>query len=227
MGRVRRVDVGGMVYHAWNRANFRSRLFREDAHYEDFLALLQEGVSFVPMRILAYCLMPNHWHLVLRPRADGDLGKFLQRITLTHTQRYHARTRTVGYGHVYQGRYKSLLVERDNHFLTLVRYVESNARRAGLVKRAEDWPWSSVHVRFYGQEEERKLLSPWPVAEPEGYRQWLNRPQGKEEVENIRYAIKRSRPYGSERWVSKAVAQFGLETTLRNPWRPRNGTWNM
>src|SRR5208282_5399194 len=201
MGRVRRVDVGGMIYHALNRANFRSRLFRKAAHYQDFLALVEESLHFVPMRILAYCLMPNHWHLVLYPRADGDLAKFLQRITLTHTQRYHAQTRTVGYGHVYPGRYKSLPVESDRHFLTLVRYVERNAQRAGLVKKAEDWPWSSVYARRCGKE--KQLLSRWPVAEPKDYVPWLNHPQPKEEIANIRYAIKRSRPYGSEPWVSK------------------------
>ena len=176
------------------------------------------------MRLLAYCLMPNHWHLVLHPRADGDLAKFIPRVTMTHTQRYHAQGQTEGYGHIYQGRYKSLPVEMGGHFMTLVRYVERNARRASLVKRAEDWPWSSVHVRLYGKAEQKKLLSPWPVPEPDGYRQWLNRSQPKEEVEKIRYAIRRSRPYGSEKWVSKAVVKFGLENTLRNPWRPRKGT---
>src|SRR5208337_3071619 len=174
MGRARRVDVGGTIYHALNRANFRSRLFREASHYEDFLGIVEESLNFVHMRILAYCLMPNHWHLVLYPRADGDLSKFLRRLTLTHTQRYHARTRTVGYGHVYQGRYKSLLVESDRHFLTLVRYVERNAKQ-------------------------KKLLSPWPRGEPRHYREWLNQSQGKEEIENIRSAIKKGRPYGSEK----------------------------
>jgi putative transposase len=213
-----------MIYHALNRANFRSRLFPETAHYEDFLGIVEESLNFVPMRILAYCLMPNHWHLVLYPRADGDLSKFLRRITLTHTQRYHARTRTVGYGHVYQGRYKSLLVESDRHFLTLVRYVERNAKRATLVKKAEDWPWSSAHARLGGNEKQKKLLSAWPVAEPRHYREWLNRSQGKEEIEKIRCAIKKSRPYGSEEWVSRAVAQFGLENTMRSSGRPRNGS---
>ncbi len=155
MGRVRRVDVGGMVYHALNRANFRSRLFKKEEHYRDFLILVEESLEFVPMRILAYCLMPNHWHMVLYPRADGDLSRFLQRITLTHTQRYHAKTRTVGYGHIYQGRYKSLPVEEDGHFLTLVRYVERNAQRAGLVKRAEEWRWSSVDARLHGNDGKR------------------------------------------------------------------------
>ena len=224
MGRARRVDVGGMIYHALNRANFRSRLFRETAHYEDFLGIVEESLNFVPMRILAYCLMPNHWHLVLYPRADGDLSQFLRRLTLTHTQRYHARTRTVGYGHVYQGRYKSLLVESDRHFLTLVRYVERNAKRAGLVKKAEDWPWSSAHARLGGNEKHKRLLSPWPMGEPRRYREWLNQSPGEEEIENIRSAIKKSRPYGSEQWLRKAVGRFALENTMRNRGRPRNGS---
>ena len=224
MGRARRVDVGGIVYHAWNRANFRSALFQRPAHYQDFVGILEESWNFVPMRILAYCLMPNHWHLVLYPRADGDLGKFLRRLSLTHTQRYHARTGTVGYGHVYQGRYKSLPVERNEHFLAMVRYVERNAKRAALVARAEDWPWSSAHVRVYGKEPPKHLLSPWPVPAPRSYRVWLNQSQGKEEIENIRYALKRSRPYGSEKWVAKAVAEFGLETTIRTPLRPGKGS---
>ena len=152
-----------MVYHVLNRANFRSRLFRTPAHYRAFLDIVKESMNLVPMRILAYCLMPNHWHWVLHPRADGDLSRFLQRLTMTHTQRYHVKSQTVGYGHVYQGRYKSLLVESGGHFLTLVRYVERNAKRAGLVEKAEPWPWSSVHVRVYGNAEQKKLLTPWPV----------------------------------------------------------------
>ena len=220
MSRVQRMDVGGEIYHALNRANFRSRLFKADAHYQDFLGIVEEVLQWVSMRILAYCLMPNHWHLVVQPRADGDLARFMQRVTMTHTQRYHARARTVGYGHLYQGRYKSLPVESDRHFLALVRYVERNAKRAALVKKAEDWPWSSVHVRLYGNAEQKKLLSPWPVPQPRDYLKWLNHSQPKEEIENIRYAIKRNRPYGSEKWVAKAVTQFGLESTLRNPWRP-------
>ena len=224
MARVQRMDVGGTVYHALNRANFRSALFRRESHYRDFLAILEGSLAVVPMRILAYCLMPNHWHLVLYPRADGDLARFLQRVTLIHTQRYHAHTRTVGYGHLYQGRYKSLPVERDGHFFTLVRYVERNAKRARLVKRAEDWPWSSLHARLYGDQQERRILSPWPVAEPKEYLQWLNQSAPQEETDKIRYAIQRSRPYGSQDWVSKAAAQFGLETTLHPRGRPNKGT---
>jgi putative transposase len=99
MGRARRVDVGGMVYYALNRANFRSRLFRATAHDADFLGIVEENLNSVPMRPLAYGLMPNHGHLVLYPRADSDLSKFLRRLTLTHTQRYQAKERLiVGFG---------------------------------------------------------------------------------------------------------------------------------
>ena len=115
-------------------------------------------------------------------------------------------------------------METDRHSLTLVRYVERNAKRAALVGKAEDWPWSSARARLRGKAQQKKLLSPWPVAEPRPYREWLNQSPGKEEIENIRYAIKKSRPYGSEEWVAKAVGQFGLENTMRNRGRPRNGS---
>jgi len=224
MGRVLRVDVGDVVYHVINRANFRFTLFRRDEQYRCFMGIVCESLRFVPMRILSYYLMPNHWHLVLHPQADGDLSQFMQRITLTHTQRYHAKTGTKGYGHIYQGRYKSFPVENDYYFLNLVRYVERNAKRAALVEKAEEWKWSSVHVRIYGSEKQKLMLSPWPVEVPYDYLEWLNQSQPKEEIENIRYALQRSRPYGSPQWTTMMVQQFGLENTMRNLGRPRNGT---
>ena len=123
-------------------------------------------MTFVPRGIWGYGRMPNHGPLVLPPRADGDLAKFLRRITLTHPQRYHARTRTAGYGHVDPGRYPSFRVESDQHFLTRGRSVERNAQRAAWGKRAEDGPGSSAHARGHGNEPPKKLLSPWPMPEP-------------------------------------------------------------
>jgi putative transposase len=224
MGRATRIDVGDMVYHVINRANFRSELFSKDKHYRNFLDILEEATEIVPMRILSFCLMPNHWHLVLYPKNEGNLSRFMHWVTLTHTRRYHTKTKTIGYGHMYQGRYKSIPVERDRYFWALVRYVERNAKRAGLVKNAEDWKWSSIHIRLKGTEAQKKLLSPWPVEEPNNYRTWIIQSEPIVEIENIRYAIQRNRPYGSEQWVDKTVKKFGLESTIRNPWRPKKGT---
>ena len=96
------------------------------------------------MRLLAYCVMPNHWHLVVWPHQDGALSRFMNWLTLTHTQRWHQHRHSVGEGHVYQGQFKSFPVETNEYFLVVCRYVERNAVRAGLVERAEQWRWSSV-----------------------------------------------------------------------------------
>jgi putative transposase len=118
----------------------RAPLFGEPGDYEAFLRVLAEAQAEQPMRVLAYCLMPNHWHLVLWPEKDRELSRFAGWLTLAHTQRWHAFGGTVGSGHVYQGRFKSFPVEADAHVLMVCRYVKRNALRAGLVARAEDWP---------------------------------------------------------------------------------------
>ena len=98
--------------------------------YQQFEQVLHEARLRTGMRILAYCLMPNHWHLVLWPAADGTLSRFMTWLTLTHTQRWHASRSSAGAGHLYQGRYKSFLVQADEHLVSVCRYVERNPRRA-------------------------------------------------------------------------------------------------
>ncbi|MBI5757981.1 MAG: transposase, partial [Planctomycetales bacterium] len=171
MGRAKRADDGGMVFHVLNRANARATIFEKPEDYAAFERVLGEARERVDMRVLAYCLMPNHWHLVLWPRRDGDLSKFMGWLTLTHTQRWHAHHHTVGTGHLYQGRFKSFPVQDDEHFLTVCRYVERNALRANLAKRAEDWMWSSLWHRRQGDDFAQRVLSAWPVPCP---RQWLS-----------------------------------------------------
>ena len=117
-----------------------------------------------PIRLLAYCLMPNHWHMVLWPRKDGEITQFLRWLTITHRQRRHANRHTTGYGH--QGRFKSFPIERDESLLNVMRYVERNALRANLVERAQDWRWCSLWRRLNGDRE--SLLSSWPLDAPAG-----------------------------------------------------------
>jgi putative transposase len=144
MPRAPRTDVGGLVYHVLNRANARAPLFDDAIDYRSFTELLAEERAHTGMRLLAWCLMPNHWHLVLWPRADGDLARFVRRLTQRHTQARHRRQGTLGQGHLYQGRYKAFLVQDDPHLLAVCRYVERNPLRAGLVTSAADWPHSSL-----------------------------------------------------------------------------------
>jgi putative transposase len=163
--------------------------------------------------------MPNHWHLVLWPDADGTLGRFMTWLTLTHTQRWHARRASAGSGHLYQGRYKAFLVEADGHLLTVCRYVERNPLRARLVRRAEAWRWSSLWRRERGRGHD--LLSEWPVARPEDWGELVNRAQTPAELEALRAAAQRGRPFGTGPWLDEMVRRFDLGSTLRPRGRPR------
>ena len=119
-----------------NRANARLPIFEKDADYEAFERILELAVERTGTRLLSYCLMPNHWNLVVYLVHDGKLSKFTDWLTLTHTKRWHAHRHSTGQGHVYQGRFKSFPIQNDQHFINVCRYVERNALRANLVANA-------------------------------------------------------------------------------------------
>jgi len=225
MGRPKRVDAGGYVYHVLNRGNGRMTVFEDADDYAAFERVLEEAAARYPgVRILAYCLMPNHWHLVLHPAKAGALSRFVGWLTLTHTQRWHAHRHTTGGGYVYQGRYKSFLIEAESYLVAACRYVERNPLRAGLVTAAEHWRWSSLWRWSQGDAEAKALLSPWPVPGGRRPRNWIakvNQPQSKAECEAIQQAITRGRPLGSAAWRERVSDQFGLESTFRPRGRPR------
>jgi putative transposase len=221
MPRVARVDVGEEVYHVINRANGRLQIFNTDEDYELFEQLLLETKEVTDMRILAYEIMPNHWHLVLHPRDDGDLGLFMHRLSNAHTRKVHARTNTNGSGHLYQGRYKSFLVDSNNYLLAVIKYIERNAVRAKLAKRCEDWRWGSAWRRAFGTAEQKKLLDSLPTELPDRYLQWVNAIDREEDLKAIRASVNKSTPYGKGRWIEKMVSKYNLEATLRPPGRPR------
>ncbi len=127
MGRAKRSADGGLIYHVLNRANARIPIFESDDDFEAFERILQEAVSRTGTELLAFCVLNNHWHLVVKPHEDGELSRFVGWLTLTHTQRWHAHRRHAGTGHLDQGRFKSFPVQDDDSFLTVCRYVERNA----------------------------------------------------------------------------------------------------
>jgi len=219
MPRIARVAPGGSIFHVLNRANGKLKLFRTDGDYLAFEKLLAEAHERFPMRILDWCVMPNHWHMVLWPRRDGELSAFIGWLSLTHAQRWKTAHNAIGHGHLYQGRFKSFMIGPDEHLLTVLRYIERNPLRAKMVKRAEDWRWGSLWVRHKGGAQLRALLSEWPVDMRSDWMQWVNQPQTPAEMEAIRVSIKRDRPFGSESWVRGTVKRLNLEHTLRPPGR--------
>jgi putative transposase len=221
MGRSLRVVAGGFAYHVLNRANARMTIFDKPKDYEAFERILADAVHRVKMRLLAYCVMPNHWHLVVWPREDGDLSAFVGWLTLTHTQRWHAHRHSVGTGHVYQGRFKSFFVESDEYLWSVCRYVERNALRAGLCERAEEWRWSSLWRREFGDAKSREVLSKWPIDVPKDWVRRVNRAESQRELEALRRCVNRGQPFGSDDWVERMTKRFGLDSMFRPQGRPR------
>ena len=221
MPRAPRIDVGNEIYHVINRGNGRNAIFHKKEDYRHFEALLSEASKRSNMRIFAYVLMPNHWHLVLYPRNDGDLSLFMQWLTLTHTQQYRVHTQTIGDGHLYQGRYKSFLVQNDRYLLGLIRYVERNPLRAKLVGRAESWQWGSAYRRKYGNQKEKSLLSELPIELPHGYTSWLNEREDPKVLTVLRESVNKGKPYGAIGWVEKMVKKHKIFSTMRTRGRPR------
>ena len=220
MSRVARYAPGGVIYHVLNRANGRLRLFKEEGDFLAFERVLIETSQRCPMRILDWCCMPTHWHFVLWPERDGQLSTFMRWLTLTHAQRWKHAHNWVGLGHLYQDRFKSLPVQDDHHLLVMLRYIERNPVRAGLVERAQDWRWGSCFVRHSRSSELRSLLSPWPIDPGSNWLARVNAPQTPAEEEAIREHIVRNRPFGSQEWVKRTARSLNLEQTLRPRGRP-------
>jgi putative transposase len=223
MPRMNRVAVGGVVYHAINRSNGRVEVFHNVEDYQHFEALLLEGVELIGMPLLAYCIMPNHWHLVLHPKHDGEMSEFMRWVTTTHVRQRRVRTKSVGEGHLYQGAYKSFPVQEDNHLHDLIRYVEQNPLRAKLVEKAEDWQWSSLHRRLRNNTEDNKLLSPLPTELPTNYYASVNTLLQDDKLDTIRHSIGKGKPFGSLEWVDEMVKEYKMESTVRAPGRPKQG----
>lgn len=221
MPRRPRNAPGGFVYHVLNRAVARHELFQKDGDYLAFERVLAEAIDKYPMRVLAYCVMPNHWHFVLWPEKDGDLTAFMNWLTLTHTMRWHAHYQTSGSGHLYQGRFKAFPIEADEHLYTVLRYVERNALRARLVERAEQWRWSSLYLRASGDARVTSLLHPWPVSVPGDWTELVNEAQTEAELAELRRSVKRGSPYGTPTWQQQTARIMSLEATLRPLGRPK------
>ncbi len=196
-------------------------LFEGPADYDAFERVLQQAVERTGTRLLNYCVMPNHWHLLLWPRADGELSETMRWLTVTHTQRWHAHRNSAGTGPVYQGRFKSFPVQSDEHFLSVARYVERNAVRAHLVKRAEEWRWSSLWQWQNSGSPLGELLARWPVPRPRDWLLRVNRALTSAELTAVRLSVQRGQPYGSDRWTDRTAERLDLQSSLRPRGRPR------
>ena len=186
MARRKRFCPAHATYHVVNRGNDRQLIFRRDADYRGFLGLLVEGQSIAPVQIFGYCLMPNHFHLLVKPATDTALSAYMQWVTGRYACDLRRQTRTIGHGHVFQRRFWSAPVEGRLAFLSVLRYVEANPRRAQLVRAAESWHWSSLAERDHNT---CHVASPLPHALPSNWLAFVNTPQREGVLKRIRKSL--------------------------------------
>ncbi len=223
MPRISRGISDGLIYHVLNRGNAKQRIFHKDQDYAIFIKLLKEGMALFSVNIFAYCLMPNHFHFVLSPCRANSLSRLMQWLLTSHVRRYHKHYGTSG--HVWQGRYKSFLIKEDEHLLTVVRYVEGNPVRAGLVSSANDWPYSSHRERIGNKINRIVVYS--PVDLPSDWANYVDTPLTDRELDKLNQSVNRQTPFGNSEWQKKMSQIYGLEHTLRPRGRPRKkGTGN-
>lgn len=215
MPRGSRKIRAGLYYHVLNRGNNRHTIFHDEADLDLFIGLARGLQERQPLPITAVCLMPNHFHMVVRSDVDADVSQWLHLLLTRHASRHHRRWRSSG--RIWTDRFRAFPIQDDRHLLTVVRYVERNPLRAGLVAAAEDWRWGSLNWRLEG--------APWPLDPtpqplPVRWRELVNAPQTASELSAIRQSVARGFPYGDGSWAMRTAAELGVPHCPKRRGRP-------
>jgi putative transposase len=225
MPRPLRPVADGLLYHAINRGNNRAAVFRAADDYRLFLTALNKTKERYPFRLYGYCLMTNHFHLLLAPEDGVSISRVLQSLAVAHTWHYHRRRGTVG--HVWQGRFKSPVVQDDDHALVVLRYIEANPLRAGMVADLADYPWSSYG--FHGLGRDDALISPLPAWEALGqaqekrrsyWKKWVHTPLAESQLAEVRRSMVSGRPFGTVAWAESKATVLGPPPAPKRRGRP-------
>jgi putative transposase len=217
MPRIVRGLADNIVYHVINRGNGRQEVFHKDKDYEAFMKLIAEAKERYTIKLYGYCLMPNHYHMTVKPEKGEELSKWMQWLMTSHVRRYHRHYGSSG--HVWQGRYKSFMIQEDSHLLMAMRYIEGNAVRAKLVQSATEWRWSS-HEETLGKKG-RTLTDAVPIELPGEWTRYVDEPLTERELDRLRMSVNRQAPFGDTTWQMKICKEFGLGSTMKKIGRPK------
>jgi len=205
MPRRLRRSLQGAAFHVMNRAVRRTLLFEHGGDYDSFIAVVLESLGRFKVRVIAFQVMPNHWHFVVTCDWIEEISTWMHWLAGTHANRWNGAHGTRGSGAVYQGRFKAVPIQHGNSLIRVCRYVERNALRKGLVKTAEEWEWSSL----YSVRNSCDLipLSAWPIPKPANWLEIVNGTDVPHELDQFRMCISRNQPIGNPEW-QHAVAPF-------------------
>ena len=217
MPRIARGFIDGFVYHVINRGNGGQPVFHENRDYQAFVDLVKKAKRVFGVKLFAYCLMPDHFHMIVLPGKAEHLSKWMQWIMTSYVRRYHHDYGTNG--HLWQGRFKSFIVQQDEHLITLMRYVEANPERAGLVNTSKEWYWSS-HRETLGKRL-RTVIDELPIGLPKAWESCVHTMLTESDLQRIRESVNRQSPYGTPIWVTTLCRELGIESTIRPRGRPK------
>ncbi len=227
MARPIRIHLPDLVYHILNRGNNRQTIFLENQDFLHYLEILERYKNKYHFKIFAYCIMSNHIHLVLRTSSDGTISDIMKAITIAHTRHYHYKYDTSG--HVWQGRFRSPIVSTDQYLLTLMRYIEQNPVRAGIVDHPGKYPFSSYAANtlikkdsLVDMEENPSFLGLGNTMDQriDQYLRIVSSPIKEEELNLIRRSLGGQDHFSSESHLAH-VKEMLSSIRKRSPGRPR------
>jgi len=215
MARLSRLVVPGMPHHVTQRGNRRETVFFDDEDYRAYIDMLRESVAASGSELWAWCLMPNHVHLIIVPSHEDGLRQCVANAHRRYARRINTRNQWTG--HLWQGRFGSVVMD-EAHLYNAIAYVSLNPVRARLARRAQDWKWSSVHAHLSGKPDGLTMIA--PVLNRTGdFKTYLGQGFGDEEFEALRRAEIVGRPIGSDGFLKKLEDMTGrtLRAAKRGP----------
>ncbi|MGD0654680.1 MAG: transposase [Thermoguttaceae bacterium] len=222
---LRPIDEG-LVYHVINRGNNQQQVLFADGDYEAFLKALAELKVRKSFELYGYCLMENHFHLLLRP-IGASVSRIMQSLLVSHTQRYHRFHG--GGGHVWQGRFKSPVIQDDDHLLRVLRYIEANPLQAKIVRRAGNYRWSSFSAHGLGKPNDLldsvvayEQLAPTTALRQRRWDAYVHQEPEEAELAAIRRSVETGLPFGATGWVDKLSRRLKLDLAIRSRGRPKD-----
>jgi len=221
MPRIARIVAAGYPHHITQRGNYQQTVFKKDSEYNDYLKWLNEYVKKYKLNILAYCLMPNHVHFVAVPDKPDSLARTFNTCHMRYSQYFNKKNHLTG--HLWQGRFFSCILD-EKHLYATVRYVENNPVRAKLVKKAEDWQWSSAQIHLNKGQSVLRLADVAEYMEVSDWGEYLSQKEDETAIAAIRSATLSGKPLGTGKFISKLEKIFGKHVRRLSAGRPKKQT---
>ncbi len=219
MPRIARIVGVGLPHHIVQRGNNKERVFQDKEDFETYLSLLRKYSEEKEIALGAYCLMSNHVHLLVRPLEDRALPKMMQGVALCYTQYFNKKNRRTG--RLWECRYSSTVVDEERYLWAVTSYIENNPVRAGVVKKPDDYKYSSARAHLLGQRDGLLKDTVFDRGELSEYKRLMNKEQNQEMLEEIRGKTRLGKPLGDERFLTVLSEKLGRALDFRSKGRPR------